>query len=459
MATPRFVTLTSEELSKLTIKQNAKNTDRATAFGIKLFNKYLTEKGVISPDIGTMPPNVLNNLLVEFYPGARTEKGELYKLNSMKGLRSGIQRYYLEKKEIDIVDSNMFNTSNTCFNNVLKTIKESGKGDTDHHPEIEPEDIRKLYESIDINKPVGLQEKVFVDILLYYCRRGREGLRNMTKSTFQVAVDGTGRKFVYHSGSELTKNHNADDNSGDTNGEGRIYATGGLRCPVTNFEEYKKKLNPNEDAFWQRPLEKVGQNDPVWYYDSPIGSKLLGNMMGRMSVKYKLSQRYTNHCVRVTTVQVLEDNNVEGRHIQRVSGHKSLDSIKCYARRLSAARKRSISDMLSKHVANNPNFSLLPDGLVEEDPPEKQQRIVPLASSSTAAVVASSNTSKYPTENIGQALVPVPNDDAFLVENTTTLTTNNKNTNNYSHNFHPFQFPVLNNCNNCTININIQQKQ
>ncbi len=221
------------------------------------------------------------------------------------------------------------------------------------------------------------------------------------------------------------------------------------------FRGVQKKLNPNEDAFWQRPLEKVGQNDCVWYYDSLIGTKLLGNMMGRMSVKYKLSQRYTNHCMRVTTVQVLEDNNVEGRHIQRVSGHKSLDSIKCYARRLSAARKRSISDMLSKHVANNPNFSLLPDGLVEEDPPEKQRRIVSLASS-TAAVVASSNTRKYPTENIGQALVSVPNDDAFLVENTTTLTTNN---NNNSHNFHPFQFPVLNNCNNCTININIQQKQ
>ena len=111
-----------------------------------------------------------------------------------------------------------------------------------------------------------------------------------------------------------------------------------------------------------------------------------------MSVKYKLSQRYTNHCIRVTTVQVLEDNNIEGRHIQRVSGHKSLESIKCYARRLSAARQRGISDVLSNHVTSKdvssetptssnstnpiqsrpivPNFNLVPEGLrhIDDDP-------------------------------------------------------------------------------------------
>ena len=61
--------------------------------------------------------------------------------------------------------------------------------------------------------------------------------------------------------------------------------------------------------------------------------------MPKLSLKYKLSQRYTNHSIRVTSVQTLEDVNVEGRHIVRISGHKSINSVQSYARRLSAARK------------------------------------------------------------------------------------------------------------------------
>ena len=42
------------------------------------------------------------------------------------------------------------------------------------------------------------------------------------------------------------------------------------------------------------------------------------------------------------------DENVPGRHIVRISGHKSEASIKTYARKLSSARKRSIFDTFNK---------------------------------------------------------------------------------------------------------------
>jgi hypothetical protein len=85
-----------------------------------------------------------------------------------------------------------------------------------------------------------------------------------------------------------------------------------------------------------------------------VGEKPLGNMMANMSKKYALSQRYTNHSIRVTSLQLLEDNNIEGRHIIRVSGHKSVDSVKTYARRLSTSRKRkNISSILSTSIASN----------------------------------------------------------------------------------------------------------
>ena len=57
---------------------------------------------------------------------------------------------------------------------------------------------------------------------------------------------------------------------------------------------------------------------------------------------------YTNHCVRVTSLQIFDDEKIPGRYIIRVSGHKSKTSIKSYARKLSSSRKRAISDTCSR---------------------------------------------------------------------------------------------------------------
>ena len=70
--------------------------------------------------------------------------------------------------------------------------------------------------------------------------------------------------------------------------------------------------------------------------------------MPQMSKLYGLSQRYTNHCVRVTSAQLLHDQQFEGRHIIRVTGHKNETSVKCYGRKLSFSRIRSISETLPR---------------------------------------------------------------------------------------------------------------
>ena len=64
-----------------------------------------------------------------------------------------------------------------------------------------------------------------------------------------------------------------------------------------------------------------------------------------------LSKHYTNHSIRVTSLQVLEDLNIEGRHIIRISGHKSVNSVENYARCLSASRKRNISASFMNHLS------------------------------------------------------------------------------------------------------------
>ena len=88
---------------------------------------------------------------------------------------------------------------------VSQKLKECGKAKVEHHEEIEPEGILKLYSGFDISTPSGLLERVWYDLVLQFCRRGSENLRQMTKSTFAVSNDTTRRRFVYEVEDEAEK--------------------------------------------------------------------------------------------------------------------------------------------------------------------------------------------------------------------------------------------------------------
>ena len=104
---------------------------------------------------------------------------------------------------------------------------------------------KKLYESGVFNSDYSktLLNKVFFEIMLCFCRRGRQNLRQFNKSDFEVHNDATGAKFVSKVGDELTKNHREDD--GGEEG-GVMYATEGVWCPVASFEKYLQHLNPKK---------------------------------------------------------------------------------------------------------------------------------------------------------------------------------------------------------------------
>ena len=127
----------------------------------------------------------------------------------------------------------------------------------------------------------------------------------MNKSTFFLLV------VMQPGKSEVDKNHNIGDAPFDTNGEGRIYETNLPKCPVRSFN-YLSHLQPIQPALWQRARESVKDTDSIWYCSAPLGEKMLGSMMPKLSLKYGLSERYTNHSIRVTSLQVLEDLNIEG---------------------------------------------------------------------------------------------------------------------------------------------------
>ena len=346
----RFAEVSDDMMEEMNKKKRRKSTESSTKTQTNILKNYLKEiNHPKASDLESFEKQELAETLKRFYIAARKSDGHLYKLTAFRAIKYGLARFFEEKKNFDIVNDVEFKEANIIYGRMEEKLKECGKGKVDHYEEIEPEDLLKLYKGFNIETADGLQDKVWFDLCLQLCRRGRENLRTMTKSTFAVGVDATGREFVDMAVDEADKNHSSSDSPFDTPGEGALYAVPGHPlCPVATFKKYTSLLNPVENALWQRPKLHVTENDSVWYCNSPLGAKALGDMMSNLSQRYKLSRRYTNHCVRVTSIQLLDDENVPGRHIVRISGHKSEASIKTYARKLSSARKRSISDTFNK---------------------------------------------------------------------------------------------------------------
>jgi len=69
-----------------------------------------------------------------------------------------------------------------------------------------------LYEStaFSLTDPEKLQNKVFFEVVLYFCRQGRQNLRQLKKTDFSFNMDNTRARYVCKAMDELTKNHRED---------------------------------------------------------------------------------------------------------------------------------------------------------------------------------------------------------------------------------------------------------
>ena len=353
----RFKQLTNEEIQQLVEAKDSENTRRATKNAVATFLAFCNEVTPEEPVKNTeslekMSKNELNELLTNFWPNARKKNGENYKKTALMGLRFGLQRHFLLKRDFDIINDGEFSKSNQVYEAAVVELKRQGFGRVDHHRPISKEDLEKIQSCYNPSSPdpKSLQQVVWFNLMFHLIRRGRENLRLLTKQTFAVQADATGKKYVYQALDELDKNHRGKDQPDDSPGEGRMYERpNSPYCPVKTFELYLSKLNPSLSCLWQRPKarESFSESDEVWYCNAPLGKNTLATLMSSISKEIQLSYQYTNHCIRATAVSLLDECNFEARHVMRVSGRKSESSIRSYSRSLSEAKQKEISHSLS----------------------------------------------------------------------------------------------------------------
>ena len=298
--------------------------------------------------LGNMTDLELDNFLARFYAGLRKDDGHLYSTKSVHGLRYGIRKHFQSLKGIDITNNEQFVQSKRVFKAMLVKLKKEGKGVVKHKDPISKEYMTRILSFLDLNSPQGLQDKVFIDIMMYFANRGRENLRNMKITDFVIQKNEQGLQYVIHC-DVLTKTRRENNSEGYS---GHMYEIpGSSNCPVASFLALKDVLNPAQVCMWQRPKSQAPSEGP-WFTNAPLGVNTLGNKMKTISEKAGCSLIYTCHSLRATTVTVLDEAGVAGRDIMAVTGHKSESSLKHYVR-TSNAKKQDMSTIISSQMQEN----------------------------------------------------------------------------------------------------------
>ena len=174
---------------------------------------------------------MLDKSLAKFFANAKKKDGTRYKANALLSLRLGLRRHYLDTFGFDIVNDESFSYSSKVFKAAVKDLRRQGLGSVKHHIPITRADMTKLYSGDTVvfytDTPNGLLNKVWFEVMYFLCRRGKENLRAMTKETFELSTDSTGKRYIYQKQEELDKNHRDTTTAAVT--QGRMYELQGMR--------------------------------------------------------------------------------------------------------------------------------------------------------------------------------------------------------------------------------------
>jgi hypothetical protein len=239
--------------------------------------------------------------------------------------------------------------ANQVFTGVLKQLREEGKDVTQHKKAIQPSDMSKLYSSgvLSNDNPTGLQNKVYVELSLHFGRRGREGLRQLTKDSILIKEDDSGREYATLAYNEKDKNHQLTLPKEGEKQQIMYSQPDSELCPVKSLKKYLSKLNLRCDALFQRAKPKIDKEDEdVWFENKCLGVHKLESLMKTISKEAKLSEIYTNHCLRATTSTILSDAGIENRKICAVTGHKNETSLQSYIKQPSLHQRAQMCDIL-----------------------------------------------------------------------------------------------------------------
>ena len=145
-----------------------------------------------------MDDKQLDNSLSQFYIQARSKRGEEYSISSLISFRNAIESHlnnppYNESLKLN---SASFTNYNRMLNAKIMSLKKQAKENVQHKDAIPVDDLKKLKAGpvLCLTNPWSLLRNVWFHVVLYWCRRGREGQQNLKPASFKFAVDEQGKR-------------------------------------------------------------------------------------------------------------------------------------------------------------------------------------------------------------------------------------------------------------------------
>ena len=163
----------------------------------------------------------LDQNLARFYVEARTKKGEEYSRSALLGFRNSIERHLNNNVvTVKISKNRVFQNSNKILDAKLRINRRAGKENIQHKPVIVPSDLAKIRAS-------PFLRRTWFYVSLYWCKRGREGQRDLRRDSFKFTRNASGREYAVMTHEEATKNHPGGKNSkSSAERETRLYSAG-----------------------------------------------------------------------------------------------------------------------------------------------------------------------------------------------------------------------------------------
>jgi hypothetical protein len=276
-------------------------------------------------DFGTISVQELANMLEKFYCEVRPEKqGELYHRNTLVNIRGAINSKLANlKRNIDIVRDTEFKTANGVLDGLLKErVKEGTSKSTKHKDIIETEEMEKIatYFKDAPRNLIILRQCVYFQLAIHFVSRGQEFHYQLQQNSFKFCADDTG-EYVTLDHETHQKNHQGGLQNVEMQSEKRIYATGGITCPVAMLKLLMEKTDPSAKSLFNQ-YDKNAVISPtssqIWYVNKPLAKNTFKNFMQVISQSAGLTKTYTGHCIRATSIQLLNDCGYDSRHIMLV---------------------------------------------------------------------------------------------------------------------------------------------
>ena len=148
-----------------------------------------------------MEPAELSTVLKRFYVEARNVEGKPYSRNTMRAIRSGLDRFLSgspQRKPFSIIRDKAFKPANEALDASLKDLARKGLiSSTKHKSAISNEDLEALYAAnqLGVNTPESLVNTAWFYTILFFGKRGRENQRAMKPGDFQLKTTTSWLKY------------------------------------------------------------------------------------------------------------------------------------------------------------------------------------------------------------------------------------------------------------------------